>query len=151
MQRPSIYEFAGGGPAFLALATATNERCLADPVLNHPFSHGMDPDHNQHLADYWAEVFGGPPAYSTGLGGHSHMLAIHANQGAEDDLGDRFVRAFTGSFDDAELPTDPEFRAALTAYMRWATDEVMSYSPRDAVVPADLPVPHWTWTGLQDG
>ena len=33
MARPSLYEFAGGDPAFLALATAHHERCLLDPVL----------------------------------------------------------------------------------------------------------------------
>ena len=32
MPSPSIYEFAGGEPAFLALATAHHERCLQDPV-----------------------------------------------------------------------------------------------------------------------
>jgi hypothetical protein len=33
MTRPSVFEFAGGEPAFLALAAAHHERCLADPVL----------------------------------------------------------------------------------------------------------------------
>jgi hemoglobin len=150
MERPSLYEFAGGAPGLLALATATHERCLADPVLNHPFSHTGDPDHIQHLADYWAEVLGGPHTYSASLGGHSHMLGIHANQGAEADLGDRFVRAFVQAADDADLPADPDFRAALAAYMRWATDEVMDYSAAaDAVVPADLPSPRWSWDGRQ--
>ena len=29
--RPTLYEFAGGDDAFLALATAHHARCLADP------------------------------------------------------------------------------------------------------------------------
>jgi hemoglobin len=37
-----MFEFAGGEPAFLALATAHHRRCLEDPVLNHPFSHDED-------------------------------------------------------------------------------------------------------------
>ena len=37
--RPSLFAFAGGEPAFLALATAHHARCLADPELNHPFAH----------------------------------------------------------------------------------------------------------------
>src|SRR5438128_4272621 len=60
MTRPSIYEFAGGDDAFLALAAATTERCLADPELNHPFGQDLSPRHNENLAAYLAEVFGGP-------------------------------------------------------------------------------------------
>jgi len=26
---------------------------------------------------------------------------------------------------------------------------VLAYSPRDAVVPAGLPIPRWSWDGLQ--
>jgi hemoglobin len=148
MARPSLYAYAGGAPALLALATAHHERCLQDPVLSHPFSHDGDPDHVQHLATYWGEVLGGPPAYSESLGGHSAMLTIHAAQGAETDLGDRFVTAFVQAADDAGLPADDEFRGALRAYMRWAVDEVMAYSPLGSVVPEGLPVPHWSWDGL---
>jgi len=59
--RPSMVEFAGGSPAFLALATAFHRRCLEDPVLAHPVSHPGNPHHIERLADYWAKVFGGPP------------------------------------------------------------------------------------------
>lgn len=151
MTRPPIYEAAGGGPAFLALATAHHQRCLDDPVLSHPFSHPGHPEHIQRLADYWAEVFGGPPTYSTTCGGQSAMLGMHSSTGADADLGDRFVRAFTQAIDDAGLPADQELRAALTGYLRWATDQVMAISPPGSVVPADLAVPRWTWTGRQEG
>ena len=146
--RPSIYEFAGGDDAFLALAAAHHQRCLDDPELNHPFSHPGDPMHIEHLAYYWAEVFGGPPRYSQSHGGHSAMLAIHAHQGAMDDLGRRFVTCFVQAADDAGLPDDPEFRAALRSYMEWAVDDVLAYSPHDAQVPAGLNVPRWSWNGL---
>jgi hemoglobin len=147
MPRPSVYEYAGGGPAFLALATAHHERCLADPELNHPFSHPGHPDHIARLAGYWAEVFGGPPAYSQSCGGHPAMLEVHARQGAGTDLGERFVACFVAAADDAGLPADPELRAALRSYMEWAVAEVLAYSPPEASVPADLPVPHWSWDG----
>lgn len=150
MSRPSIYEFAGGAPAFLALATAHHERCLQDPVLNHPFSHGGHPDHVQRLANYWAEVFGGPALYSQSCGGHSAMLGIHAGQGAESDLGERFVTCFAQAADDAGLPDDADLRASLGSYMRWAVDEVVSYSPRGCPVAPDLPIPRWSWDGPQD-
>ena len=149
LPRPSIYDFAGGEQAFLALAAATHERCLADPELNHPFSHHVSPGHIEHLAAYWAEVFGGPPRYSESLGGHSGMLTIHAGEGAPDELGDRFEACFVQAIDDAELPGDPEFRRALRDYMHWATREVNSYSAPGTTVKAGQPMPHWSWDGLQ--
>src|SRR5712692_7867017 len=90
-RRPSLFEFAGGEDAFLALAAATQERCLKDPELNHPFSHHISPRHTENLAAYWAEVLGGPARYSKNLGGHSGMLSIHAGEGAPEDMGDRFA------------------------------------------------------------
>ncbi|MGA5298775.1 group II truncated hemoglobin [Nucisporomicrobium flavum] len=144
----TLYDAVGGAPALLALAADFHARCLADPVLEHPFSHTTNPEHVQRLADYWGEVFGGPPVYSTAYGGHSAMLGLHANQGAEDDLGDRFVACFAAAVDGVRLTSDPAVRAALVAYMRWATDEVMTYSPMGSRVPAGLPVPRWDLDGL---
>jgi hemoglobin len=146
-----MFEFAGGEAAFAALAAATHARCLADPVLNHPFSQPENPEHVERLADYWAEAFGGPPRYSRSFGGHSGMLGIHAGQGADEDLGARFAGCFVQAADDAELPDDAEFRAGLRAYIEWAVDDVLSYSPEGARVPAGLPVPHWGWSGLEAG
>jgi hemoglobin len=148
--RPSIYEFAGGHDAFLALAAATTERCIADPELNHAFSHGMSPGHNENLAAYWAEVFGGPPSYSRTRGGHTGMLTIHAAQGAPDEWGDRFEACFIQAMDDAELPHDPELRKAMRNYIHWATREVNGYSPVGSKVERDKPMPRWSWNGLQD-
>jgi hemoglobin len=142
-----MFEFAGGSPAFSALAAAHHRRCLDDPVLSHPFSHPGNPEHVERLADYWAEVFGGPPRYSESFGGHSAMLAIHAGQGADDDLGARFVSCFVKAADDAGLPDDPAFRAGLGAYMEWAVAEVLSYSPAETHVPDGLLVPRWGWNG----
>ncbi|HWE62112.1 MAG TPA: group II truncated hemoglobin [Chloroflexota bacterium] len=147
-QRVSIFEAAGGQEAFLRLAAAHHQRCLDDPVLNHPFSHPGHPRHVERLAAYWAEVFGGLPTYTQEAGGHSSMLELHARTQAEPDLGTRFVRCFVAAFDDAGLPADSALRAALRAYMEWAVRDVLSYAPADAVVPAGRSVPRWTWGGL---
>ena len=61
------------------------------------------------------------------------------------------MAAFVHGARDAGLPDDPEFRGALRAYMEWATEEVVAYAPQDAVVPAELPLPHWSWDGLVTG
>lgn len=149
-QRPTLYEFAGGDQAFVALATAHHARCLADPELNHPFSHpGQHPQHVERLAAYWAEVMGGPPRYSAECGDQSGLLYMHSDTGAMTDLGRRFVECFVAAADDAGLPDDPEFRAALRAYMEWAVADVLVYSPHGSTVPPDIAMPHWSWDGLQ--
>ena len=148
--RPTLFEFAGGEPAFVALAGAHHARCLADPDLNHPFSHAdLNPEHVARLAAYWAEVMGGPPRYSRECADQSFLLRLHAGNGDMDDLGRRFVDCFVAAADDAGLPADPAFRAALRAYMEWAVKDVLAFSAVDSVVPAGLPMPHWSWNGLQ--
>jgi hemoglobin len=148
--RPTLYEYAGGDAAFLALATAHHARCLADPELNHPFSHpDQHPQHVERLAAYWAEVMGGPSSYSQSCGDQSGVLHLHAGHGDMSDLGERFVRCFDAAAGDAGLPEDPAFRAALHAYMRWAVDDVLAYSPADTVVAPGAAMPRWGWDGLQ--
>lgn len=149
MSRPTIYDAVGGESAFLALATAMNERCLADPVLNHPFSHPSHPQHLERLGSYLGEIFGGPAAYSALGEGHSSMLILHASSGAEDEMAGRFVTCFDLAVNDAGFPDDAEIRQALHDYMVWATREVHSYSPLGSVVPSDLAMPRWTWEGLE--
>jgi hemoglobin len=143
-----LFEYAGGEPAFQALAAAHHERCLADPELNHPFTHGeLHPQHVQRLGWYWAEVMGGPPRYSDADGTQSHLLYIHSGTGDITDLGRRFVDCFVAALDDAGLPDDPEFRGSMRAYMVWAVADVMTYSPVGSRVPSHAPVPHWSWGG----
>lgn len=62
-----MVEFAGGSPAFLALAAAWYRRWLADPVLAHPFSHPGTHTTSERLADSLAEV-GGRPGHSASFG-----------------------------------------------------------------------------------
>ncbi len=148
-ERPSIYEFAGGAEAFMRLAAAHHRRCLEDPVLEHPFSHSR-PSHVERLAVYWGEVFGGPlanlyPENETQV----EVLTMHSGIDAQDDLGEHFLAAFLQAMDDAGLPEDLAFRTAMRSYMEWAVDEVMALSPPGSVVEPGLPVPRWSWDGLQ--
>ena len=150
--RPTLYEFAGGAEAFLALAGAHHARCLADPELNHPFSHDdQHPRHVERLAAYWGEVLGGPPVYSTECGDESAVLRMHSGNGEMGDLGERFLACFIAAMDDAALPEDPEFRAALAAYMRWAVDQVLAYPDDPELVPPGLGMPRWDWGGVVQG
>jgi hemoglobin len=146
--RPSVHEYAGGGPAFLALATAHHARCLADPELNHPFSHpGQHPQHVERLAAYWAEALGGPPRYSQECGSHAGVVQMHSGNGDLSDLNRRFVACFVQAMDDAGLPAEPDFRAVMRGYLEWAVGAVSD--EHAAQPPADAPVPRWSWDGLQ--
>jgi hemoglobin len=148
--RPTLYEFAGGGDAFLALAHAHHERCLADPELNHPFSkEDQHPQHVERLAAYWAEVLGGPAAYTREYAGdETGVLRMHAGNGDMTDLGNRFVACFVGAMDDVGMPDDAEFRGAMRGYMRWAVDNVLSYPEPEDVADATV-MPRWGWDGLE--
>lgn len=147
--RPSLYEYAGGAPAFARLAEAHHARCLADPELNHPFSHADgNPEHLPRLAAYWGEVLGGPPTYSQRYGSQALVLSMHSGNGDMSDLGRRFVDCFVAAADDAALPDDAEFRGALRAYMEWAVGVVVAFSPDEPVTADPAPMPHWSWTGL---
>jgi hemoglobin len=101
------------------------------------------------LAAYWAEVLGGPATFSGTCGDESHVLALHCGNGDMGDLPERFYRCFVTALDDAGLPDDGEFRAAMQAYMRWAVDNVMAYSAVDTVVPSGVAMPRWDWNGLK--
>jgi hemoglobin len=150
--RPTIYEFAGGDAAFLALARAHHARCLADPELNHPFSHpGQHPRHVERLAAYWAEVLGGPATFSREYSDQSALVTMHSGNGDITNLGRRFVECFVRAADDAGLPDDPEFRAALRDYMVWAVEQMLAHPNPGDEIPADLPIPHWSWDGPQAG
>jgi hemoglobin len=148
--RPTLYEFAGGAAAFEPFAAALHARCLADPELNHPFSHpGQHPEHVQRLAAYLAEAFGGPARYSGGLADQGYLVGLHAGNGDMSDLGSRFAVCFMMAADDAGWPDDPEFRAAIRGYIEYAVDTVALSHPDDTDIPAGLPVPRWSWAGLQ--
>jgi hemoglobin len=146
--RPTLYDHAGGDAGLLRLAQAHHARCLADPELNHPFSHGGHAQHLERLAAYWGEVFGGPATYSQSCGSQTDVLVMHAGNGDMSDLGRRFVECFVAAADDAGLPADAEFRAALRAYMEWAMPAFIGYPDGGEAVPNGLAVPHWGWDGL---
>jgi hemoglobin len=151
--RPTLYEFAGGDVGLVALARAHHANCVADPVLNHMFDRDDNhPQHVERLAAYWAEVLGGPPTYSKECGNQSYVLGLHCGNGPvqSTDLGDRFYDCFVRALDDAGLPNDHEFRAALAAYMRWAVVDVLSGPAHDpSQVEPGLPMPRWGWDGRE--
>ncbi len=148
--RPTIYQAAGGRDAFIALARAWHARCLADPVVSHAFSHGYHPDHSERLAAYWAEALGGPAEYSRSIGDESTVVRMHSGNGEHLEMDRRAQICFAQAIEDAGLPADPDLRATLTAYFRWATAAMSAYPHSAAQVPSGRAFGRWSWDGPVD-
>ena len=105
----------------------------------------MSEAHREHVTDWWCEVMGGPAVYTQRRGGYEHMLAMHRDLAITPDQRLRFVTLLSRAADDAGLPDDPEFRAALMGYAEWGTRLAVHNSQPGAEVVAHAPVPRWGW------
>ncbi len=141
---PSLYEWAGGGEALERLTKRFYEKVRADELLE-PVFRGMDAHHPQYVAIWLGEVFGGPPRYTEERGGYPHMLAQHRGLELTEAMRRRWVQLICDAADDAELPSDPEFRSAFVAYIEWGTRLAVANSQPGATPPPKAPVPRWGW------
>ncbi|WP_209020570.1 group II truncated hemoglobin [Nocardioides sp. 1609] len=142
---PTLYDWAGGSAAVRALIDAFYDRVEADDLLAAFFPGGVDERHRSHVAAWWAEVLGGPTVYTDEHGGYETMLAHHRDLGITPEQRHRFVATMSLAADDAGLPDDPEFRAAIIGYVEWGTRLAMGNSVRGATVAEHAPVPRWGW------
>jgi hemoglobin len=143
----TLYEHLGGDEALGRFVDALDARCRRDPELQHPFANALNPFHTRNLTWYLAEVFGGPPRYSTDVGNHSSMLGLHSGEDAPASFFGHFVDCFMAAADDAALPSDARFRAALRDYIEWSVADVATVNGRTHV-PTGRRVPRWGWDGL---
>jgi hemoglobin len=144
-QTPTLVQWAGGPTALRALIDAFYDRVESDELLAPFFPGGVSPEHREHVAAWWVEVFGGRADYTDEHGGYEAMLAHHRNLGITPDQRHRFVSLMSRAADDAHLPDDPEFRSALLAYVEWGTRLAMANSAPGAAVAEHAPVPRWGW------
>jgi hypothetical protein len=70
---------------------------------------------------------------------------MHCGNGDMGDLPQRFYDCFVAALDDAALPADPEFRAAIMGYAEWGTRLAVENSALDATPFPHAPVPRWGW------
>lgn len=133
----------------LAVAAAWHQRCLADPMLAHPFRNRIHPQHTERLAAYWSEHFGGPDTYTQSIGGYSRVVRLHSGNGPHEELDGRAVGAFALALDDAGIPTDPGLRFQLIAWFTWATAALNHRWPTPDEVPDELALPRWAWDGVE--
>jgi hemoglobin len=142
---PSLYEWAGGSDAFRRLIDTFYDRVEKDDLIGPLFPGGVGEEHRSHVTTWWIEVFGGPADYTRDLGGYRRMLDHHRGLGITPEQRSRFASLMSLAADDAGLPDDPEFRAALVGYLEWGTRLAVHNSQPDAAVVEDAPVPRWGW------
>ena len=147
---PTLYEWLGGAEPLNRLIDRFYQRVPTDPILAPVFAH-MSPEHFQHVAQFIAEVLGGPADYSTLHGGHAEMIRHHLNRHITDQQRQRWMSLLLETADELQLPSDPEFRSALVAYLEWGSRlaVINSALPADARV-AESPMPAWSW-GIPGG
>jgi hemoglobin len=142
---PTLYEWVRGRPAIARLIDAFYDRVEGDDLLSPLFPGGVSAEHREHVTTWWCEVLGGPADYTQRLGGYPAMLAHHRDLGITPDQRFRFASLMSLAADDADLPGDPEFRAAFVSYLEWGTRLAMHNSQPGADIVQQAPVPRWGW------
>jgi hemoglobin len=142
---PTIYDWAGGRPAFERWFGAFYDLVERDDLLGPLFGGKVTEEHRRNVVPWWSEVMGGPAGYTASEGGYEHMLAKHEGMGITPEQRLRFVTLLSQAADVAGLPDDPEFRAAVMGYAEWGTRLALHNSQPGARVAEHAPVPRWGW------
>ncbi len=142
---PTLFEWAGGIAPLRRMIDAFYDRVEADDALSSFFPGGVSEHHRTHVTDWWAEVLGGPATYTESHGGYAVMLDHHRNLAITPAQRHRFASTMSLAADEAGLPADPEFRAAIIGYLEWGTRLAAENSQPGATPVEHAPVPQWGW------
>jgi hemoglobin len=141
----TLYEHAGGEAALHRLEELFYDKVLADPLLRSLFTERV-PTHVDHLTWFTAESFGGPDRFTREVG-FQYLIDVHRHLQITDEQRERFVALYMESVDEAGLPDDGPFRAALQSHLQFGSEVAQQNSW--AVSEADLhpirAVPSWSW------
>lgn len=142
---PTLYEWLGGDEVLTRLIRRFYEKVPSDPVIASLFA-SMPEEHFQQVAQFIAEVFGGPTDYSILHGGHAAMIRHHLGKGITEQQRQHWVRLLLETADELKLPDDPEFRSALVGYLEWGSRlaVINSRLPAETAV-EEMPMPEWNW------
>lgn len=140
----TVFEAAGGTPAFEALAAELHRRMVADDLLGSWFAHAA-PSHVAHLSAWLAEVFGGPAGYTAEHGDIGPMLARHAGLDIPETHRARF-EAICHAAVAERWPERPDVVQTVSAYLAWGTHIAVENSRPDHVGNAKAEVPSWGWS-----
>jgi hemoglobin len=141
----SLYEHAGGDEALHRLEEIFYAKALADPVLREVFPR-REPHHVDHLTWFTAESFGGSDRFTRELG-FAHIIKVHRGLRITDEQRDRFVQVYLESLDEADLPDDEPFRAAVRSHVEFGSRVAQqnSLAETDEELHPLREVPHWDW------
>jgi hemoglobin len=142
---PTIYEWAGGRTGFERWLNSFYDLVEKDDLLGPVFEGQVTKEHRVHVVTWWCEVMGGPATYTDELGGYEHMLSKHRGLHITQKQRLRFVTLLSEAADIAQLPDDPEFRAAIMGYAEWGTRLAVHNSGDASDIVEQAPVPRWGW------
>jgi CDGSH-type Zn-finger protein len=142
---PTIYEWAGGLPAFTRMTRIFYEKYVPADDLLAPLFSTMAADHPERVAKWLSEVFCGPHYYSQEYGGYPRMLSQHLGKCLTEDMRARWVLLLLQSAKEAGLPNDAEFASAFQSYIAWGSRLAVENSQTNAKPPEHMPMPHWDW------
>ncbi|WUH89727.1 group II truncated hemoglobin [Streptomyces sp. NBC_00433] len=141
----SLYEHSGGDEALHRLEELFYAKVLADPVLHELFPERR-PHHVEHLTWFTAESFGGPDRFTRELG-FEYLIAAHRHLKITDEQRERFVALYLEAVDEAGLPADEPFRAAVRSHLEFGSEVAQqnSHAQTDDQLHPLREVPHWQW------
>ena len=157
-REPSLFEWAGGVGALTRMTRLLYEKLVPADTLLAPLFADIPPGYPQREAARIAAAFGGSPDEGAGnaaaaFGGSPDGGAGNGSrpggggqQAAPEFTGEQRTRWITlarQAADEAGLPADPQFRAALEAFFAWDARDALA---RGAGAPPDGIVPSWDWT-----
>ncbi len=143
----SLLEFAGGEAAIHRLEEIFYSSVLLDPLLAPLFGKGRA-EHVDHLTAFTAESFGGPDRFTKELG-FRHLIDVHRGLRITEAQRARFVELYLRALDLADMPNDPDFRAAIREHVEFGSRVAMqnSHATTDAELHPLREVPLWRWKG----
>ncbi len=144
MTVPTLYDWIGGIETLEALTKEFYRRVRQDEEIGHIFAN-MSNDHPAHVAAFIAEVFGGPKLYSERHGGHPEMIRHHLNRHLTEAQRRRWLSLLLDTYDDSDVPHDPEFASALVSYLEWGSRIAVLNSQPGVKVVEHAPMPLWGW------
>jgi truncated hemoglobin YjbI len=119
---PTLFEWAGGLPALTRMTRLLYDRHVPADELLAPVFATMTPGCAEREAAVIAEAFGGPGA-----------TQASGRPGFTEEQRARWVALAVQAADEAKLPADPQFRAALGSYLEWSSRA------------SEAPAPAWDW------
>jgi CDGSH-type Zn-finger protein/truncated hemoglobin YjbI len=145
---PTLYEWAGGRPALTRMSRLLYEKHVpADSLLAARFAQ-MPRDQAQRLAGWLGGALGGP-APAAADGGLAAVLGADTGDLGEDERA-RWVALAGTAADEAKLPADAGFRAALSSCLEWLSrttlaGEAAAAGDGAAGDGATADAPRWDW------